>query len=245
MAHVLLYSLIAAGIVSLLAFLGIVTLAIKDKLLKKLLLILVSFSAGALIGGAFLHLIPEALESSTPLKTFIIVIVGISAFFLMERFLYWHHCHEGKCDVHMFTYLNIIGDGIHNFVDGLIIVSTFAVNIPLGIATTLAIALHEIPQEIGDFAVLVYGGFSKLKALMWNFISAVTALIGVIVGYFLITKIDGFTPFLLPFAAGGFIYIAMSDLIPELHKELSLKKSMLNFLFFAIGIVLMLLTTLI
>ncbi|MFH1637201.1 MAG: ZIP family metal transporter [Candidatus Woesearchaeota archaeon] len=245
MAYVLCYSLIATAIISLLSLVGILSLAVKEKLLKKILLVLVAFSAGALIGGAFLHLIPEALETSSPVNVFIMVILGIICFFIMERLLYWHHCHKGKCDVHAFTYLNLMGDGIHNFVDGLIIVSTFAVNFHLGVVTTLAIAAHELPQEIGDFAVLLYGGFTKAKALFWNFISALTAIFGVVVGYLLLKQIGGFVAFLLPFAAGGFIYIAMSDLIPELHKEKLLKKSLLNFLFFIIGVSFMLLTLLI
>ncbi|MBD3249438.1 hypothetical protein GF336_05315 [Candidatus Woesearchaeota archaeon] len=138
---------------------------------------------------------------------------------MIEKFLHWHHCHKGKCDIHTFTYMNLIGDGVHNFIDGLIIAASFSVDISFGVITTIAVIAHEIPQEIGDFGVLVYGGFGRLKALAFNFLSAVTAIIGAVIGYLISGSVEGFVPFLLPFAAGGFIYIAASDLVPELHKE--------------------------
>ncbi len=225
----------ATLIVSLIAFIGIISFAVKSKLLNKILLRLVGFSAGALMGGAFIHLLPEALENNGH-EILFSVLVGFSLFFLMERFLKWHHCHKGKCPVHTFTYMNLFGDGVHNFIDGLIIAAGFLVNIPFGIVTTIAIIAHEVPQEIGDFAILVYGGFTKFKALFYNFLSALVAVVGAVFGYFLSTIAEGFVPFLIPFAAGGFIYIAASDLIPELHKEVDLKKSVLSFVFFLIGI---------
>jgi zinc and cadmium transporter len=138
--------------------------------------------------------------------------------------------------------MNLVGDAIHNFIDGLIIAAAFlsgGVNIALGLATTVAVALHEIPQEIGDFAVLVYGGFSRAKALFYNFLIALIAVAGALVGFFLNTVAQGFMPLLLPFAAGGFLYIASSDLVPELHKEQNMKKSILSFVFFVIGLALM------
>jgi len=168
-------------------------------------------------------------------------LLGIVIFYILERLLKWHHCHddEGDCSVHAFTYMSLIGDGIHNFIDGLIIVSAFFISPEVGLATTIALASHEIPQELGDFAVLIHGGFSKLKALIWNLLSAFTAILGVIVGYILVNNVENMTLFLLPFAAGGFIYISMSDLIPELHKEKSLKKSFINFLMFVVGLAFM------
>jgi zinc and cadmium transporter len=236
----LLWAIGATIVVSLMAFVGVFFLAIKDKLLKKILLLLVGFAAGALMGGAFIHLIPEAIEEVGLASVLLYVLIGFTLFFIVEKFLYWHHCHKGgKCDVHIFTYMNLFGDGIHNFIDGLIIAASFVVNIPFGIVTTLAIIAHEIPQEIGDFGVLVYGGFSKIKALFYNFLTAISAILGAIVGYFIAGNVSGFVPFLLPFAAGGFIYIAAADLIPELHKEADTKKSLLSFLFFLIGIVFM------
>jgi zinc and cadmium transporter len=230
----------ATFIVSLMAWIGIISLALKARLLNKILLILVGFSAGALMGGAFLHLLPEALEEAGLHEGLCFsVLIGFSLFFLIERFLKWHHCHKGKCPVHTFTYMNLFGDGVHNFIDGLIIAAAFLVNIPFGAVTTIAIISHEVPQEIGDFGVLVYGGFTKFKALFYNFLSALTAVVGAISGYFLSTAIEWIVPFLIPFAAGGFIYIAASDLIPELHKEIDLKKSVYSFGFFLIGIIFM------
>lgn len=224
--------------VSLISFVGVVTLALKEKLLKKVLFALVGFSAGALMGGAFFHLLPESLEgagANAPL----FLLAGFCLFFVLEKVLYWRHCHDGKCRVHAFTYLNLVGDGVHNFIDGLIIVASFSQSIPLGIATTFAVIMHEIPQELGEFGVLVYGGFSKMKALFYNFISALAAVLGAVVGFFLLAQMQVLAPLLLAFAAGGFIYIAASDLVPELHKEADVGKSLAAFAFFVAGILLM------
>jgi len=185
--------------------------------------------------------LPESLESLDAMKVFGFVLMGFVLFFLIEKFLHWHHCHKAECKVHPFTYLILIGDGVHNFFDGLIIAASFFVSVPFGIVTTLLILGHELPQELGDFGVLVYGGFSKKKALIYNFLSQLTAIIGGVVGYFLSTSIENIVPYILPFAAGGFLYIAASDLVPELHKEPELKKSLTSFGFFIVGILFMLL----
>jgi zinc and cadmium transporter len=211
-------------------------LAIKERLMQRVLLLLVGFSAGALAGGAFLHLLPEALETLNPGETFLYTLLGFSLFFLLERILHWRHCHEGRCDIHAFTYLNLYGDSLHNFIDGLVIAGSFIGGIPLGIATTLAVASHEVPQEIGDFGVLLYGGFSKYKALWFNLLTALTAVLGGLAGYYLSALVSGFASILLPLTAGGFIYIAASDLIPELHKEQNLYKANLAFVLFVLGI---------
>src|SRR4030042_3621903 len=163
----------------------------------------------------------------------------------MEKLLFWRHCHKGDCHHHTFGYMNLVGDSIHNFIDGLVIASTFLVDFNLGIATTMAIALHEIPQEIGDFGVLIHAGFHYKKALIINYIVALTVVLGGIVGYFISFSLHNVIPYLLPFAAGGFIYIAASDLMPEIRKEINLKKSMISFLIFILGIVLMFLVKLI
>lgn len=227
-------------VVSLISLVGIFALTIKDKLLHKILFGLIGFSAGALIGGAFLHILPEALEKTKSISVFYYLILGIVLFFMMERYFYWRHCHEeGVCEVHAFTYLNLIGDGFHNFIDGMVIAASFIVSVKLGIATTLAVILHEIPQELGDFAVLVHGGFTKKKALLCNFISALMAMIGAIVAYFITDIASGFANFILPLTAGGFIYIATSDLIPEIHKEKDLKRSTSAFIAFIFGIAFM------
>lgn len=226
-------------VISLLSLAGVLTLTIKKALLNRILILLVGFSAGALTGGAFLHLLPEALEQLKPGETFLCTLAGFTFFFLMERLFYWRHCHEGKCDVHAFTYLNLFGDALHNFIDGLVIAASFIVSVPLGIATSIAVASHEIPQEIGDFGVLLYGGFSKFRALFYNLITALTAVLGGIAGYFLSAAVSGLAPMLLPITAGGFIYIAASDLVPELHKEKNNYKANLAFLLFILGVLFM------
>jgi len=217
-----LYSLVSVVIVSLISLVGILTLSLKEKDLKKMLLYFVSFSAGGLFGDAFIHLIPEAMEeSSFGIDVSLLIIFGIISSFIVERFLQWRHCHIPTSEEHphSFAYMNLFGDAIHNFMDGLIIGGSYLVSIPLGVATTLAVVFHEIPQEIGDFGVLIYGGFNRSKALFINFLIALTAILGTIVAFSLGFVIQDFVPFLIPFAAGNFIYIAGSDLIPELRKE--------------------------
>ncbi|TKJ17241.1 ZIP family metal transporter [Candidatus Woesearchaeota archaeon B3_Woes] len=243
MNNVWLYSLLSVIIISLISFIGVVTLAIKAKFLQKILLLLVSFSAGALFGGAFLHLIPEALEniSSTRIVS-LLILSGILFFLILEKFIHWRHCHipTSKRHPHPFAIMNLIGDGLHNFIDGLIIGASYLISIPLGFTTTIAVILHEIPQEIGDFGVLLHGGFKKSKALLLNFLSALTSVFGVIVSLIIGYKAIEFSVILLPIAAGGFIYIAGSDLIPEMHKECSGSKSFAQLLSLVFGILLML-----
>jgi zinc and cadmium transporter len=223
--------------ISLIALIGLIVLVKKTYKIEKFIHALVGLAAGAMIGGAFLHLLPESFELAGKTVMFYLLL-GFILFFIFEKLL-WRHCHDKKCKIHPFAYLNLIGDSIHNFIDGLIIAASFITSIPLGIATVIAVALHEIPQELGDFGVLVHGGFSKQKALCLNFLSALTAVAGGLIGFFISVYIQTSMIFLLPFTAGSFIYIACSDLIPELHKEPDQKKSWLSFLLFLIGIGLM------
>lgn len=236
---ILAWILVSTFVVSLISLIGVFTLAIKEGLLRKIIFSLIAFSAGALIGGAFLHILPEVLNKNRSEIVFTYVIVGLVLFFMMERYFYWRHCHSGVCDVHAFTYLNLIGDGFHNFMDGMVIAASYMVSLKLGFVTTLAVIFHEIPQELGDFGVLVYGGFSKQKALIYNFISALSAMAGAVIGYFVSDFALGFSNFILPLTAGGFIYIATSDLIPEIHKETNAQRSILAFIAFLSGIVFM------
>lgn len=236
---VLLYILASTFLVSAISFVGVITLSMKEKLLDKMLILLISFSAGALMGGAFLHLLPEAVEMFEGIQVFLNVLVGFVMFFFLEKLLFWRHCHNKKCGVHTFTYLNLAGDAVHNFIDGLVIAAGFVVSIPLGIATVMAIIFHEIPQEIGDFGVLIYGGMKKVRALYLNFIVTLTAVAGGLAGYFVASSISQFTAFLLPIAAGGFIYIASSDLIPEICKIEDSRKSLLSISVFLLGIIFM------
>jgi len=236
--------LIATVLISLISFSGALVLFLKEKLINKILLILVSFSAGALIGGAFLHLLPEAieevgLEETMLLKVFLYTLLGFSFFFALEQFIRWHHHHNLNCQdcpkTEPFSYLILISDSVHNFIDGIIISVSFVVSVPVGITTALAIGFHEIPQEIGDFGILVYGGINKIRALMLNFLSATTVIIGGIIGFFFAGTVGRSIIFLLPFAAGHFIYIAAADLIPEIKHKTDFKKSIIHFFVFLLG----------
>ena len=240
---ILFYILLSTFLVSLISFVGAVSLFFKEKFLNKILLVLVALSAGALLGGAFLHLLPEAIKTAgvaNVLKVFIFALLGFCLFYILEEFIKWHHHHATDHSVHPFTYLILFSDGLHNFLDGLIIAGSFVVSPISGVATTLAVALHEIPQELGDFGVLVYGGLTKRKALLFNFLSALLAVLGGLAGFFLAKKIGFSIVYLLPFAAGNFIYIACSDLIPEIKKDFPLKKSLGYFCVFILGILFML-----
>lgn len=237
---ILVWILGSTFLVSLLSLIGIITFIIKDSLLHKILFLLVGFAAGSLIGAAFLDLLPEALEHTSSSNVFLLTIFGFVFFFILEKYLYWHHCHEGACEIHPFTYLNLIGDSFHNFFDGLVIAASFLTSIQVGVATTIAVISHEIPHELGNYSILVYGGFKKTKALFFNFLTALTAILGSLVGYFLVGKFSNLSSIILPLTAGGFIYIASSDLIPELHKERDVRRGNLALLFFLLGILFML-----
>lgn len=234
------YALISVLIISLLSLVGIITLFFKKNKLEKIIFFLVSFSAGALFGVAILHLLPEAIsQDSSIIKIGIYFLSGILAFFILEKIIHWRHCHiqTSKKHPHNFGIMNIIGDGVHNLVDGLIIGSSYVISIPLGITTTISMIAHEIPQEISDFGVLLYAKFTKKKALLFNFLSACLAILGTIIALILSGHIEGLSTFLIAFGAGGFIYIAGSDLIPELHKETKIKKSLIQLIGIILGII--------
>ena len=242
------YPILSVIFVSLLSFVGVLFIAIKEEKLKKILLFLVSFAAGGLLGDSFIHLLPEAVEEDGfSLSVSLAVLVGLLLFFVLEKFICWRHCHipTSKSHPHPVVFMNLIGDGFHNFIDGAVISASFLTTIPLGIATTLAVVLHEIPQEIGDFGVLLHGGLSKNKALIFNFASALAAVGGAILVLILGERIVGVSQLLIPFTAGGFIYIAGSDLIPELHKETNLAKSLIQMVGLILGIGIMLILLLV
>ena len=206
--------LLAVTVDSLVGLVGVFSFFFSTGQLKRMMSALVAFAAGTMIGGAFIHLIPESFEL-TPFAGELVAL-GFIGFFAIERVIHWRHCHNIECDKHPITLLIIIGDGVHNIIDGLVIASTFLVNSVLGWTTTLAVILHEVPQEIGNFVVLVHGGFSKWRAAAWTFLSQATCILGGLVGYFFGS---GLKAFLIPFAAGGFIYIAAVDLLPEIHVD--------------------------
>lgn len=239
MLDVWLYTLASVLLVSLISLVGVVTLSIKVDRLRKFLIYMVSFAAGALFGDAFIHLLPEIAEKAGfGLNISIYVLLGIGVSFIIEKVVHWHHFHfplsEGHA--HPFAIMNLVGDMVHNFIDGIIIAASYLININVGIATTIAVILHEIPQEISDFAVLLHGGFTKSKALFFNFLSALGALGGALVALMIGAAAEDITVFLIPFAAGSFIYIAGSDLIPELQKGVfEWRKSLLQFVAISAG----------
>ena len=242
-----LYSFGSVLIVSLISLVGILTFSLKKETLRSVLLYLVSFSAGGLFGDAFIHLIPEAVEEGVfELNTSLYILYGIIFSFIVEKFLQWRHCHIPTSEEHphSFAYMNLFGDAVHNFIDGLIIAGSYIVSSSLGVTTTLAVVFHEIPQEIGDFGVLIYGGFKKSRALLFNFLSALTAIFGAFTSLSLSLYTKDFIYFLVPFAAGQFIYIAGSDLIPELQKEYEPYKSTLQLATFTLGTLILLLLVL-
>lgn len=236
MTNELSYILPSVIIISLASLIGIFFLGKNKKFFNKFIMILVAFASGAMLGTSFFDLIPESFEN---LGNFNFVIIGLIIFFVLESLIHWHHSHRENCEkcFHPVVYLNILGDGLHNFLDGIIIAASFLVNIPTGVAVSIAILLHEIPQEIGDFAVLVHGGLSKTKALLFNFLSATLAILGAIFGYLFLTTLENIIPYVIAIAAGSFIYIAVSDLFPELHKENNYLKIILQILFLVLGVI--------
>ena len=233
------YTLVSVALVSAISLIGVFSLSLNQERLKKILLFLVSFAVGGLFGDAFIHLLPQSFEKlGANLTTSLFIVAGIFIFFILEKFIRWRHCHipTSETHPHPVVTMNLIGDGVHNLIDGMLIGASYCVSIPIGIATTLAVVLHEIPQEIGDFGILVHGGLSVRKALMFNFLSAVTAILGALISLVIGPHLADYSLSLLPITAGGFIYIAGSDLIPELQHEVKLSNSILQFSSIILGV---------
>ncbi|HLC68878.1 MAG TPA: ZIP family metal transporter [Candidatus Bilamarchaeaceae archaeon] len=235
---VLAWILGATLLVSLVSFTGIFILSLKHRMVETVLFAMVAFAAGTLLGAAFLDLLPEASELIEPATVLQIALVGIVVFFLIEKIIHWHHYHYGSHWLREkpLAYLNLIGDGIHNFFDGAAIAASFLIAPELGITTTLVVLLHEIPQEVGDFSLLLYSGFSRAKALLFNFLSGLLAVIGALGFYYFSSAIENLEAIGLAFTGGMFIYIAAADLFPEFQKEKGMNKSLLQFFLLALGI---------
>ena len=232
-------ALASVVIVSLISLVGAFTLYLNQTKLHRVLLYLVSFSTGSLLGDAFIHLLPETVESQGfGLNVSLYILSGILVSFVIEKFIHWQHCHvpPSKNHTHPLAFLNLFGDGVHNFIDGLIIGASYLVSVPLGVVTTLAVVFHEIPQEIGDFGVLLHAGLKPRKALLFNFFTALTAIGGALLALALGSASASIALFLVPFAAGNFIYIAGADLIPELHKQVQPIESLFQVLAVLMGI---------
>lgn len=236
-------ALLSTVIVSVASFAGALFLAFKIKLLQKIVFVLVSFAVGALFGNAFFILIPESQEMlGNSLQMGLLVVGGIVLMFIVEKLIHWQHNHnvEGIKHEAPLGYISLFTDGLHNFIDGILIASSWMVSAEIGLATTLAVIAHEIPQEISDFGILIHAGFSRKKALFFNFLAACTAIAGAIGTLLLDTLLTNISTYILPLAAGGFVYLAGSDLIPELHREKSVRKNTLQLIVMLMGLALML-----
>jgi len=240
----IIYALLSVIIVSALSLIGLVTISINEKKLRNFLFILVALAIGALLGDAFIHLIPESIEGYLGENSMLVVIGGILLFFTLEKIFRWHHIHttaehsghiiDSKLPAKTLGYMVLVSDGFHNLIDGIIIGASYLINIEAGIATTIAIILHEIPQEIGDFGVLLHAGFTKAKALLFNFLSATFAIIGALFAIIFGAN-EQFLGWMIPLAAGSFIYVAIADLVPELHKQKG-RKAFIEVIAILIGI---------
>ncbi|HQU31023.1 MAG: ZIP family metal transporter [Planctomycetia bacterium] len=198
---------------------------------------LVSYAAGTLLGAAFLGMIPHALEYSQPRSILSLVLAGIIIFFLLEKLVIWRHCHVEGCEVHNSAGpLILVGDAFHNFVDGAVITAAFLTSFPLGVATALAVIAHEIPQEIGDFVILLESGYSRHKAFFYNILSSITTLPGAVIAYFFLKSMEAVVPYILAFSAASFIYIATADLIPKLNQKIGIQASIRQFILLLAGV---------
>ena len=241
--------IIATSVASLFSLVGIYALSLKEKTLHSILLILVAFSAGSILGAAYFDLLPEAIELfKAESDVYVYITLGFILFFFLERFIYWYHGHGHEADISAktaerfsrkgFAYLNLIGDAVHNFVDGMVIAASFLTGFSTGLAATVAVIFHELPQEMGDYGILVYAGFKRDRALLLNFAVALTVILGGIFAVFFIGTVEALRGLLIAFSAGGFIYLAASELIPEMQEEKSFKRSVVQFVFFILGIAL-------
>lgn len=249
MTYDVLYTLGSVVLVSAIAFVGIFSISLNERRIHNVVLLLVALAVGALLGDAFIHLIPEAFEHGESVEAVsLLIIVGMLIFFALEKLFSWHHGQHEKGHGHTHHLresteplgrLILVSDGLHNLMDGMIIASSYSVGVEVGVATTIAVILHEIPQEVGDFGVLLHAGYTRMRALFLNFLSGLLAVVGAVVVLLVGEVASSFAVTLLPVAAGSFIYIASSDLTPELHKEKNIGETVLQFIAILIGIVAM------
>jgi zinc and cadmium transporter len=233
---VLAWIIVGGLLMSALALVGGLTMLLDENTQRRMVRPLVAFAAGSLLGGALLHMVPEAgSRAGGGIAVYLWVLAGFSAFLALEQFLHWHHCHRATADCRQpLTYLILAGDGLHNLLGGLAVGAAFLADVRVGITTWLAAAAHEVPQELGDFGILVHGGWSRRRALLFNFLSAVTFLVGGLVAYAAAQRFD--TIGLLAFAAGNFIYVGASDLVPEVNRHREMKTNLVHFGAFVAGV---------
>lgn len=242
MLQVWAYSLASVFLVGLISLGAVALIFLHEKNLKNLLIHFVGFSTGAIFGDVFIHIFPQiAKETGFTFDISLFVLGGIILGFLTEKIICWRHCHVPVSvnHVHTFVIMNIVGDVVHNFIDGMIIAASYLTNISVGLATTMAVVFHEIPHELGNFGVLLHGGFSKQKALIYNSLTAFMAILGALMTLIFSVGLRSAPIYLTAIAAGNFIYIAGSDLIPELHKDESIKNGLTQLIFLLLGVFVM------
>jgi zinc and cadmium transporter len=216
-------------------------LLVTDSARSKLIPWLISYAVGALLGVSMLALLPSALEQLPPQRVFTTLLLGILLFFVLEKLVLWRHCHTHDCEVHEGSVLTVlVGDAFHNFVDGAVIAAAVVTSIPLGVTTAVAVAAHEIPQEVGDFAILLHAGYSRSRAMMLNLLSATSSAVGAIAAFFAFDSIPRLLPYFLALAAASFLYVAMADLIPGLHRGRTDASSLRQILLIGAGVATML-----
>ena len=236
--------IIIAGLaMSSLALVGAVAITLPERTLARIVLPAVGLAAGSLLGGAFFHMLPEAVDAlGNGLLVYVCVVAGFLVFFALEQFLHWHHCHRSPQSAHRpLGHLILLADGLHNLIGGLAVGGAFVVDTRIGIVTWVVAAVHEVPQEFGDFGILIHSGWPRKSALAWNFASALTFLVGALVAYFISGEID--VGYLLPFAAGNFIYIAAADLLPEIAREARARDKLETSGTFVVGLLILLAVT--
>jgi zinc and cadmium transporter len=231
---ILVFSLVG-GVVSVL--LASTVLAVRPALLEPALPRLVSFSTGTLLGAALLGMIPHAAQGLPVTTVAPVILAGLLSFFVLEKLLVWRHCHKHECNVHASSGpLLLIGDAFHNFVDGVVIAGAFLQSTQLGVAVALSTIAHEVPQEVGEFMVYLRAGWTRQRALLLNVLTSLTSVVGAVLGYFFLSQMHGVGPYLLAFAAAGFLYVALADLVPAQRGRMSLKLTLLDLLLVAVGV---------
>jgi zinc and cadmium transporter len=236
---------LATFVVSLFSLSGIFMLSLNEERLHSILFFLLAFSAGSIFGAAVFDLLPEAVELVDGRVVFLYIAFGYLAFYFLERFIYWYHGHGHHEDMEFeaeetrgFAYLNLLGDGVHNFIDGMVIAASYTVSFQVGLVATIAVIFHELPQELGDYGILVYAGFDRVRALTLNFVVALSVVGGGVFATFFLETVEALSGVLIAFSAGAFLYLAASELVPELQHERDFRRSLIQFVVFILGMAL-------
>ena len=212
-------------------------LLFRERIQEVLIPCLIAYAAGTLLAGSLLGLLPHALQQAPVQSVMIALLLGLIFFFILEKLVIWRHCHDPECEVHKATGpMILIGDAFHNLVDGVVIAAAFITSVPLGIASGLSVIAHEIPQEVGDFGILLHSGYSKKKALLLNVLSSLATLPGALIAYFALDLIHNYVPYVMAISAASFLYISLADLSPELHRQVGISYTIRQFLLIMAGV---------